>query len=48
MLRLSEWRAKANEYAIKAEAVADASLRRQYVELADRCLDVAKKLAALR
>ena len=48
MLRLSEWRAKADEYAIKAQAVTDAGLRRQYGELANRYLDIAQKLATAR
>lgn len=48
MLRLSEWRAKANEYAIKAQAVADTGLRRQYAELANRYRDIAQKLATVR
>jgi hypothetical protein len=38
------WRAKAAEYAIKAQTIADASLRQQYAELACRYLEIAAKL----
>jgi hypothetical protein len=44
MLRSSQWRVKATEYAIKAQTVADAELRRQYAELADRYFAMAAKL----
>jgi hypothetical protein len=41
MLQPSQWRAKSTEYAIKADEITDADLRRQYAELAARCLGVA-------
>jgi len=44
----SDWKAKAAEYAISAKKITDVDLRRQYAELAARCLDVAKKLEDAR
>jgi len=44
MMQLFEWQAKATEYAILAQNIADADLRRQYAELAHRYHDIAKRL----
>ena len=44
MMQLFEWQAKAAEYAISAQNITDADLRRQYAELAQRYYDIAKKL----
>jgi hypothetical protein len=48
MLQPSEWRAKAAEYAVKADEITDADLHRQYTELAARCLGVADMLEDVR
>ena len=44
MLQPSQWRAKSTEYAIKADEITDVDLRRQYAELANRYLAIAREL----
>jgi len=47
MLKSSDWRRKATDYAIKAHKITDAELRRQYAELSARYLGVANQLEHL-